>query len=202
MTTSDGQSVEGKRLLLATGVVDVLPEISGLSERWGKTVVSCPYCDGYEIGGGSIGVLATGPLSVHQASLIADWGDVTFFTNGKVDLDDAARVMLARRAVSIEPDTVASIAGVAPAIEGVRVTDGRLVPIKALFLTASIRMASPLAENLGCAFDDGPVGPIIRTDAWKLTTVLGVYAAGDAARMPPSITFASADGVTAAVGIH
>lgn len=73
----------GRRLLLATGVTDVLPEIPGLRERWGKTVLHCPYCHGFEIGGGSIGVLAMGPMSIHQASLIADWGDVTFFTNSK-----------------------------------------------------------------------------------------------------------------------
>ncbi len=73
---ANGEQIECKRLLLATGVVDMLPDIPGLSERWGKTVATCPFCHGYEIGGGSIGVLATGPLSVHHASLIADWGDV------------------------------------------------------------------------------------------------------------------------------
>ncbi len=125
-----------------------------------------------------------------------------FFTDGKVDLDDAARATLERRAVCIEPAAVDGIEGIAPAIKGVRLRDGRLVPVKALFLATATRMGSPLAEKPGCAFDEGPAGPIIRTDVWKLTTVTGVYAAGDAARMQPSITFASADGVAAAVGMH
>ncbi len=71
VATSDGQSVVGKRLLLAMRVVDLLPDVPGLSERWGKTIAACPYCHGYEVGGGSIGVLGTGAVSVHQASLIA-----------------------------------------------------------------------------------------------------------------------------------
>lgn len=202
VTMHDGQSVSGSRLLLATGVIDILPEISGLVERWGKTVATCPYCHGFEIGGGSIGVLANGAISVHQASLVADWGDVTFFTNGNGDLDEAARSLLERRNVRIEPATVTAIEGAAPQINGVRLSDGRLVHVKALFVAPEIRMGSPFAEQLGCAFDDTPVGAIIRTDASKATTVPGVYAAGDAARMQPSITFASADGAAAGVGIH
>jgi len=145
--TRDGVTVEGKRLLLATGVVDVLPDIPGLSERWGTTIAACPYCHGFEIGGGSIGVLGTGAMSVHQASLIADWGDVTFFTNGRVDLDDAARSMLERRAVRIEPVAVSAIEGTAPAIDGVRLVDGRLAPIKAMFLMAPLRMGVDSPNN-------------------------------------------------------
>lgn len=196
-----GQQALGRRLLLATGIADQLPEVPGLAPRWGKTVLHCPYCHGYEIGGGPIGVLATGPLATHQASLIADWGDVTLFSNGMtVEPDTAA--MLARRRVTIEPARVEAIEGPAPAIAGLRLADGRLVPVKALFVAAPTRMASPLAEMLGCAFDPTPLGPIIRTDAWKLTTVAGVYAAGDAARAPQSISYATADGVTAGVGLH
>ncbi len=200
--TRDGVSVEGRRLLLATGVVDVLPDIPGLSERWGTTIAACPYCHGFEIGGGSIGVLATGAMSVHQALLIADWGDVTFFTNDSVELDNATRSMLVRRAVRIEPVAVSAIEGTAPAIDGIRLIDGRLTPIKAMFLAAPVRMASGLAEQLGCGFDATPMGAMIRTDALKATTIPAVFAAGDAARMPSSITLACADGAVAAVGIH
>jgi len=128
-------------------VIDVLPDTPGLSERWGKTIAACPYCHGFEIGGGSIGVLGTGAMSVHQASLIADWGDVTFFTNGNVVLDDAGRSMLERRAVRIEPVSVSTIEGSAPAIVGVRLSDERLVPVKALFLAAPIRMGSGLRNS-------------------------------------------------------
>ena len=199
---ANGDKSESRRLLLATGVTDVLPEIPGVAPRWGKTVLHCPYCHGYEIGGGTIGVLATASSSARQASLIADWGQVIFFTAGKIDLDVETRRLLAKRRVTIEPVPVTGLEGPDTELEGVRLADGRLVPVRALFLRPSTRMASPLAERIGCAFDQAPNGTIIRTDAEKLTTVPGVYAAGDAARVPNDITLASADGIIAGLGIH
>lgn len=199
----DSAPVPGRRLLLATGLSDSLPAIPGLAERWGKTVLHCPYCHGYEIGGGSIGVLASHPMAAQHAGLIADWGDVTLFTNGgAVELDETARAMLRQRKVKIEEAAVAAIEGDGQAMSALRLADGRAVPLKALFLMAQCRQASGLAEQLGCEFDDTPVGAVIRTDMWKQTTVPGVYAAGDAASMRHNITLASADGVLAGVGAH
>jgi thioredoxin reductase len=192
----------GRRLLLATGVADVLPEIPGLRERWGRTVVHCPYCHGYEIGGGSIGVLGTGPMSVHQAQMFADWGDVTLFTQGVVEVSGEERALLAARKVKVEASPIAELQGAAPALEGVLLQDGRRVAVKALLVGTQVRMASPLAEALGCAFDDSPFGPIVRVDAWGMTSVDGVYAAGDMARVPHSITFATASGVAAGIRLH
>lgn len=192
----------GRRLLLATGVADVLPEIPGLQERWGKTVVHCPYCHGYEIGGGAIGVLGTGPMSVHQAVLFADWGEVTLFTQGVVAVSAEEQASLAARKVRVESSPIAELQGAAPALDGVLLRDGRRVAIKALLVGTQVRMASPLAAALGCAFDDSPFGPIVRIDAWGLTSVAGVYAGGDMARVPHSITFACAGGVAAGIGMH
>jgi thioredoxin reductase len=192
----------GRRLLLATGVADVLPEIPGLQERWGKTVVHCPYCHGYEIGGGAIGVLGTGPMSVHQAVLFADWGEVTLFTQGVVAVSAEEQALLAARKVRVEPSPIAELQGTAPALDGVLLRDGRRVVLKALLVGTQVRMASPLAAALGCAFDDSPFGPIVRIDAWGQTSVAGVYAGGDMARVPHSITFACAGGVAAGIGLH
>lgn len=192
----------GRRLLLATGVSDVLPEIPGLRERWGQTVVHCPYCHGYEIGGGAVGVLGTGPMSVHQALMFADWGEVTLFTQGVVDVSAEERMQLAARKVRVEQGPIAELQGEAPALEGVLLQDGRRVAIKALLVGTQVRMASPLAETLGCAFEDSPFGPIVRIDAWGATSVNGVYAAGDMARVPHSITFATASGAAAGVRLH
>ena len=191
-----------RRLLLATGVADVLPEIPGLQERWGKTVVHCPYCHGYEIGGGAVGVLGTGPMSVHQAVLFADWGEVTLFTQGVVAVSPEERASLVARKVKVESSPIAELQGAAPALDGVLLRDGRQVAIKALLVGTQVRMTSPLAAALGCAFDDSPFGPIVRIDAWGLTSVAGVYAGGDMARVPHSITFACAGGVAAGIGLH
>lgn len=203
LTIAPGATVRTRRLVLATGIVDELPEIPGLGERWGATVLHCPYCHGYEVADRRLGVLATGAASVHQALLLPDWSaDVTLFTNGAVTPDAAQRDALAERGVRIETRPVAALVGSAPALAGVRLHDGDVVALDALFTAPRTHVASPLAAQLGCAVDDGPVGPVLRTDARKETSVPGVFAAGDAARVPHNASFAAADGVMAGVSAH
>ncbi|GAA4109967.1 NAD(P)/FAD-dependent oxidoreductase [Aminobacter aganoensis] len=202
VSLADGTRQQGRRMLIATGVRDDLPAIPGLVERWGKTVLHCPYCHAYEIGGGPIGVFATTALSHHQASLLADWGDTIYFASAEFPLDDASTALLAARKVRIEDTPFTAVEGPAPAIDGVRLADGRLVPVKALFIGAPLRMASPLAQQIGCAFDETRLGVKIRTDGFKQTTVRNVFAAGDAATEMHNITLASADGALAALSIH
>jgi len=206
VTLASGTVVHARRLVLATGVIDVLPDIPGLRERWGATVLHCPYCHGYETAGGRLGMLATSDASLHVASLLPDWSnDVTLFTNGAFDLTADQRAALAARGVRIDARRVAELVGQGRALAGVQLEDehGRtLVGLEALFVSPRTRVASPLAEQLGCAFDEAPSGLIVRTDARKETTVPGVYAAGDAALARHNATFASADGVMAGVSAH
>lgn len=193
----EGQVLRASKLVLAFGLIDRLPELPGLRERWGSRVLHCPYCHGYEQGGGPLGVLQVAAMSAHQALLIPDWGPTTFFLDGRDELDAATRSKLQQRGVQIEP---APLAGFEDA--GMRLADGRLLPLAALFVATRTEMASPIAEQLGCAFDEGPFGPVIRCDAGKMSTVAGVYAAGDIARVPHNATFASADGVLAGASLH
>jgi len=201
VTLANGDKHEVARLVLATGLIDELPEVPGLVERWGKSVFPCPYCDGYEVAGRRIGVLATFP-QIHTAMLLPDWGDTTFFTNEAMTLDDEQTAALHGRGVAIETAPVVALIGDAPALSGVQLAGGRVTPIDALFTVGTTRMASPLAEQLGCEFDEGPLGPVIRTDEFQATTVPGVYAAGDAAQAFANATMASANGVMAGVGAH
>lgn len=195
-----GETVTGKRLILAGGVVDELPEIPGLQERWGRSVFACPYCHGYELNQGRVGVIATSPMSLHQAQLLPDWGQVTFFTNGAIELDTAQAQDLAERGVTVEPTLIEAIVG--DATPTVRLQDGREVMVDGLFTASRIHLASPLAEQLGCALEEGPMGNFIRVDEMKQTSVPGVFAAGDAARMAASVTFAVADGAMAGISAH
>lgn len=190
------------KLVLAFGISDTLPDIPGLAERWGKSVLHCPYCHGFEYAGGRLGVLQTMPLSAHQAQLIADWGPTTFYLNGGEAPDAETTAKLHRRGVMIEPAPIVEVRGENTALSTVVLSDGRELGIDALFLGPRTRLNSPIAEQLGCLLDEGPLGPIIRTDAAKLTTVPGVYAAGDAARMWHNATLAAADGVTAGTSLH
>lgn len=200
---SSGDPVQARRLILATGVVDELPGIPGLAERWGRTVLHCPYCHGYEVADGRLGVLATSEAAVHHALLLPDWSDrVTLFTNGSFVPDAEQRAALAARGVQVETRVVAALVGDAPGLTGVRLQDGEIVAVDALFTATRTRMASGLAEALGCALHEGRLGPIVRTDARKETSVPGVFCAGDAAREPHGATWAVADGATAGVAAH
>jgi thioredoxin reductase len=199
---ADGGEAAATCLILAIGMADELPPIPGLQERWGATVLHCPYCHGYEVAGRPLGVLANHALSTHQAGMLPDWGPTTYFTQGEFEPDPAQAAYLASRGVSIERSPVIELLGAAPALEAVRLVDGRIVPVAALFTAARMRMASPLAEQLGCALDDGPLGPRLRVDDFKQTTVPGVFAAGDAATPMHNATLASASGVMAGVCAH
>jgi thioredoxin reductase len=194
---ADGH-LRARRLILATGVVDELPAIDGLAERWGRHVFHCPYCHGYELNQGVIGVLAAGPAALHQALMLPDWGEVTLFTDGRLDLDDDQRRDLTTRGVRIESTPVARIVDRATVV----LADGRALEHAGLFTQPHTRPASPLAELLGCAHDEGPLGTFVRTDALKATTVPGVFACGDAARGAGSVALAVGDGAQAGMSTH
>ena len=199
----DKQRFQCRRLILATGLIDEPPEIPGLRERWGKIIFHCPYCDGYEIGGGSIGVIATLPvLSVHFAKLITDWGDVTFFVNDAIKLDQTSSDSLTKKGVRIEERKITRFEGHIDGPVEVVLSYGAKVEVKAIFVVTKFRMSSPFAKELGCALISTPRGEIVQTDEWKMTSLSGVYAAGDISRMTHSIPFATADGAIAGVGAH
>jgi len=194
----------GKRLILATGVVDELPAIPGLAERWGRTVFFCPYCDGYEFNMGRLGVLATSASPVHLAVLVSEWaaaGQTTFFVNGAIDPDAAQLAELASRAIEVEREPVVSAIGDAPGID-LRLRDGRVVHLDGLFLIPKTHFKTPFAEQLGCELEPGGMGAMYKTDATKETSVPGVFACGDVALSKPSVSFAVADGVRAGAAAH
>lgn len=202
VTDTRGHEFRGRKLLLATGVTDTLPDIPGVAERWGRSVLHCPYCHGYEIGGGPIGLLSSGPTAAQHAGLIADWGDVTLFTHGQPAPEDEHAPLLRWRKVAVETTAIAALEGDGDTLEHILLQDGRRIAVRALFVALDNRPAGTLASQLGCDFDPTPAGTIIRTDANKATGVAGVYAAGDTALARTNITLAAADGVVAGVSLH
>lgn len=197
--TKAGQVLKGRRLILAMGVRDELPSVPGLMERWGRSVFHCPYCHGYELNQGPLGVLATGEASVHQALLIPDWGSTTFFTNDILKPDPIQQQQLKARGVVVEPEPVEKVSGEQATVE---LRDGRKVELAGLFVAPTITVTSPLAEQLRCEFSEGLQGPYISTNEMQETSVPGAFACGDAARPAGNLTFAIADGALAGFAAH
>jgi len=198
VTMEGGEGFAGRRVLLATGLVDQLPDIPGLSERWGKVVFHCPYCHGYELDQGRIGVIASGPMSLHQAQLLPEWGEVTFLINDALTLEPGQRDDLHRRGVTLEETPVARITGEAD----VELRDGRVLAFAGLFTATRTTPASPLGQVAGCRLTETPLGLQIETADTKETAVPGLFACGDVARAPHSVSLAVADGAWAGAQLH
>lgn len=198
VATDSGEVLVGRRVLLATGVSDQLPDIAGLSERWGKTVFHCPYCHGYELDQGRIGVIARGPISLHQAQLLPEWGRVTLLTNAALMLEPEQRADLERRGVTIEDTPIAQIVGDAD----IELSNGRLLSFAGLFVATRTDPASPVAKAAGCILTETPMGTQIMTAESKETSIPGIFAAGDVARAPHSVSLAVGDGAWAGAQLH
>lgn len=134
--------------------------------------------------------------------LVPDWGPTTYFTQARFEPSAEELSQLTARGVILERTPVVEFLGKSPETEAVRLSDGRIVPLAAMFLVPESRMASPLAEKLGCEFTKGPLGLTLRTSGLSQTTVPGVFAAGDIANTIHKVTLAAASGVTAGIGAH
>ncbi|WP_082028719.1 NAD(P)/FAD-dependent oxidoreductase [Xanthomonas sacchari] len=159
VTTSDGGTHQGRRILLATGVADQLPAVDGLAERWGTAVFHCPYCHGYELDQGRIGIVGAGPLSVHQAELLTEWGNVTLLVNGALQLDDAARALLSGRGVAIEEAPIDRIEGHADVV----LADGRRLVFAAVTATRTHPVLSP-GRGHGLVLEETPMATKVRIE--------------------------------------
>jgi thioredoxin reductase len=203
--TRNGDEVRARRLVLATGVVDELPPVPGLRERWGRTVFHCPYCHGYELDRGKLGVLATSEHSFVQAALVAEWaprGDTRLFLGSDITPTPDQLADLDARGVRIEHGAVVCVeGGEHNAI--VRVEGGHAFELAGLFVATRMQVEGPVGAALGCAIETHPMGSFYRTDPMtKETTVPGVFACGDAALAMGALPFAVGDGFRAGIGVH
>lgn len=198
VATLNGQKHQGRRILFAIGVADGLPEIPGLADRWGRSIFHCPYCHGYELDQGHIGVIGTGPSSAHQAEILTEWGTITLLTNDALTLEPTTRQALERRGVTIAGAPIAEVSGAAD----VRLTDGRVLSFAGLFIASHVTPASALPAQAGCRIVEGPMGEMIGVNAEKQTSVPGIYACGDVAMMPHSVSLAVGDGAMTGTQLH
>jgi len=200
VTTSAGETIQARALLLATGVRDELPPIAGLAERWGHQVVHCPYCHGWEVRERPLAVLINGPRAAEHTLTIRGWSDdVTLLTNGPAQLADDDRQRLLRHGVQIDERLVSRLDDGAEDTVRVVFEDGGARDYAAIFHGPRQRQASDLARQLGCELHEPMPGiELVRVDAAGLTTVPGVYAAGDATTPMQQAIVAASAGLVAA----
>lgn len=206
--TEAGDEVRARRILLATGGVDELPDVPGVRERWGRDVLHCPYCHGWEVRDRAIGVLATSAASVHQAQLFRQWSaDVTLFTHTAPALDDEQLADLAGRGIRVVEGTVAALRIEADALTGVELESGLVVPAGAVVVQPKPIARTGMVAGLGLTAVEQErggfvAGTAVAVDPMGGTSVPGVWAAGNVADVFATAIKSAAAGVDAAAMIN
>ena len=199
---ADSTQHVARRVVLATGMDYRYPDVPGLAERWGTSVFHCPFCHGWEVRDGRLGVLDRGADGVHRALLLRAWSDdVTLLTDGPDGLADDDADALARAGVVVDDRSVAGIEGPDATLTHVRFTDGTSRPLDGLLVPVVLHQRSTLAAQLGATTSATPLAAdAIDVDLWMQTSVPGLVAAGDVSVMP-SVANAIAAGSMAASSV-
>ena len=205
VTLAGSGPVHARRLLVATGLTDLLPEIDGLRERWGRDVVHCPYCHGWEVRDEPIGVIAVGPLGVHGALLFSQWSsDVVLLPHEQPAPDAVDRDRLAARGVEVVAGEVAAVEVTDDRVSGVRLRDGRVIPRRVVAVGPRFEPRADVLTDLGLTPADHPsgMGRTIPSDPMGQTAVAGVYVAGNVTDPMLQVQAAAADGTKAAAALN
>jgi thioredoxin reductase len=200
-----GGTLRARRLLVTTGLVDELPDVPGLRERWGRDVVHCPYCHGWEVRDRAIGVLATGPMSVHQALLFRQWSaDVTLFTHRAPAPDPEQAERLAARGIAVVTGEVAALEVAGDRLTGVRLADGTVIAREVVAVAPRMVARAALLESLGLRAVEHPsgAGEHVPADPTGRTEVAGVWVAGNVTDLSAQVGAAAAAGAFAAAQIN
>ncbi|WP_137150273.1 NAD(P)/FAD-dependent oxidoreductase [Devosia sp. FKR38] len=199
VTTSDGAALRARRLLLSYGVADQMPAIPGFADCWGRSIVSCPFCDGFEVADRHWGLLWSGEHSAHAAMLYGLWtGHRTVFANGH-DISEAVRADLAARQVDLIEGNVIAIQHVDGQLSQIVLDTGASVSVDVLFAHPRSAPSAGLHAALGLAMVDHPLGQVIKVDDRRETSLAGIYAAGDLTSPMASVTLASSGGAMAGI---
>jgi len=202
---ADGRTVLARRLLVTTGVVDELPELPGLRARWGRDVVHCPYCHGWEVRDQAIGVLASGPMAMHQAMLFRQLSaDVVYFSHTTPPPTGVEAEQLAARGVTVVAGEVASLEIADDRLVGVRLSDGTVVARDVLAVAPRMVARGGVLAALGLAPVAHPsgMGEHVPADATGRTGVPGVWVAGNVTEPAAQVGAAAAAAATAAANLN
>lgn len=200
ITLDHGELVRSRKLLLATGVVDEIPELDGIDSFYGSSVFHCPYCDGWEVRDQPLAVYGRGENGVGLGLELLLWSrDLVICTDGAAGIGAEDWQRLAENNIPVREEKIVRLEGAGGALEQIVFESGEPLAVRGMFFSTGQRQASDLAKKLGCDFtDDGCVS----TGEYETTNVPGLYVAGDASRMVQSVIVAAAEGAQAAVAIN
>lgn len=201
--TDSGARATAGRLIVATGARDQLPAVPGLAEQWGRGVVACPYCDGYEATGRAIGVLVGSVAGLHKAHMLRSYSsDITVFTHLAGAIPDEERRVLEARGMRVEPLAVARVITRGAVLTGIELADGSTAPVDVIFAEpALVALDGPL-QQLEAERVETPFGLWPAVDAFGRTSIPGVWAVGNAANPGALVPIAAGSGATAALTLN
>ncbi len=184
-----------KKLLFASGVRDIMPDLPGFAACWGNTVIHCPYCHGYEVKQEKTGILANGNEAYHYAQLLPNWTqDLTIFTNGPSQLTEEQSAAIAKNRIPVVETPIAELLHHDGALHSIRFTDGTTFPLKALYSKPEYVQHCPIPEQLGLGMTEQV---LLQVDPFQQTTLPNVFAAGDCASLFRALSYAVATGTIA-----
>jgi thioredoxin reductase len=196
---ADGSRFSSRKLLIATGVVDNLPEIPGFRELYGVSVFHCPYCDGWEVRDQPLAIYGRGARGLGLSLELLGWSrDLVLCTDGPPEIDDEGRAQLARNGIRVREQRVVRLEG-RERLERIVFDSGDPLACGALFFTTGQAQQSQLGVALGCVFNDKGT---VRTGKYESTHLPGLYVAGDASRAVQWVVVAAAEGAEAAFAIN
>ncbi|HYE56382.1 MAG TPA: NAD(P)/FAD-dependent oxidoreductase [Chitinophagaceae bacterium] len=200
VSTASGRSFTAKKLLLATGLKDIMPPIGGLAECWGISVLHCPYCHGYEVKNETIGLLANGDMGFEFCKLLSNWSSkLTLLTNGSSTLSPEQTEKIKGRNIQLDERIIASIEHNNGVMHRVKFADGTSAPFSAIFTRVPFEQHTNIPQQLGCELTEHGH---IKVDNFNKTSVPGVFAAGDNCNMFRAVSIAVGGGTMAGAVIN
>jgi len=198
LLTHEGDTFEAKKIILATGLQDILPEIEGIHDVYGKTLFSCPFCDGWELKDKALALIAENQRALHMAKLLSNWTkDLIVFTNGHM-LAEEDKTLLTAHSIQVIDVPIVSIDHDNGQLRSLQLSNGEIVNREGGFVASEFKQSAPFAEKLGCQMTKNAG---IETDIFGRTTVSGVFACGDNLGGPAQLVLAAAAGSQAGMGV-
>ncbi|GAA3275026.1 NAD(P)/FAD-dependent oxidoreductase [Paenarthrobacter aurescens] len=202
---ADGRTVKARRLLVTTGLTDILPAIEGIRERWGRDVLHCPYCHGWEVRNKAIGILGSVPMALHQALLFRQWSpNITLFLNDVVEPTEEQWEQLAARSITVVDGKVRALEVIDDSLSGVELESGKVIAVEAVVTGPRLEARSGVLESLGVPLVEHPmgVGTHVEVNPQGATSVPGVWAAGNVTDLTGQVMASAAAGVMAGAAIN